>query len=223
MPNPSAWWVRASGSVEVPPSRAVIRSRRSAAATREADSASTRSGEAPSRWTRSTTASMTVVVLPVPGAPRTRSTPPRCATAACWTSSRSGASATRPGARRRVSTQELHHTPLTRSPAAVPSHRARAMSTRPDAERAADQGRALGPPVGQRLVLQPRGRVPTGPDDAPPRRGGAVLGHHPADPARPLGAHHLGHVAVRHDTALGDRVDHLEDRLLVVRQLGHGQ
>ena len=81
-------------------------------------------------------------------------------TAACWRSSRTGASATRPGARRRVSTQEFHHTPPTAPPAQpVPSQRARRQVDPAAAERAADQRRALRPPVGQRLVLQPRGRV----------------------------------------------------------------
>ena len=158
MPNPKAWWVRASGSVEVPAEPGGDRARAGRpAASRDAASdqhsvglstVAARPGRPRPR--------RRVVVLPVPGAPSTRSTPPRCATAACWTSSRTGARR-RPGsgARRRVSTRQdsiirarHRHGPTAPSPRAAGtgrSQRARRMSDppgRPNAP-AARSGRAL--------------------------------------------------------------------------------
>src|ERR1035437_4768627 len=93
-----------------------MRSRRSAAAALEAVRTRHWSGASPSRWTRSTTTSMAVDVLPVPGAPRMRSTDPRVArwaTAAACASSRLGPWVSRLGAFRNVSTGRFHHTGTT--------------------------------------------------------------------------------------------------------------
>ena len=106
-PKPKDWWVRASGSVEVRATRAVTRSRRDAAASRDDASSRHWSGSSSPASTRPTTTSTAVVVLPVPGAPSTRSTLPRWSTAACCRSSRGGAPTTRVGARRRVSTRPI--------------------------------------------------------------------------------------------------------------------
>ena len=93
--------VRASGSVEVPPSRAVTRSRSAAAATRGGRGGGTGRPSPRPRPTRSATASTATVVLPVPGAPRTRSTPPRWPTTARCTGVEGGAAASAASGARR--------------------------------------------------------------------------------------------------------------------------
>ncbi len=131
IPKPNAWWVRASGSVEVRASRAVTLWRSRAAATRVEVSSRHSSGDRPPNRTRSTTSSTAVVVLPVPGAPRTRSSGPPASSAACCPSSRLGASTTSAGARRSRTTSSSHHGRATRPvQLAGPSQRARARSTR---------------------------------------------------------------------------------------------
>ncbi len=82
--------MRARGSLVARPRRAVMRDRSSAAARRPNVSTSTCSGSAPAA-TRATTASTSVVVLPVPGPASTSSGPPGWATTSCWAGSRTGA------------------------------------------------------------------------------------------------------------------------------------
>ena len=74
--------MRASGSLVARPSRAVMRARSSAAARRPKVSTSTCSGSAPAAI-RATTASTSVVVLPVPGPASTSSGPPGWSTTSC--------------------------------------------------------------------------------------------------------------------------------------------
>ena len=85
----------------VRPSRAVTRSRSCSAALRLKVSASTDSGSAPRRSTRSTIASTRVVVLPVPGPASTSSGPPAWSTTRRWSASSVGAAASLRGRRRR--------------------------------------------------------------------------------------------------------------------------
>ena len=68
----------------VRPSRAVTRSRSCSAALRLKVSASTDSGGTPRFSMRSTIASTSVVVLPVPGPASTSSGPPAWSTTDCW-------------------------------------------------------------------------------------------------------------------------------------------
>src|SRR5580693_6144390 len=91
----------ASGSRVVRRSRAVIRSRSSAAALRLKVSTSTRSGSRPRRSIRSATAATMVVVLPVPGPASTSRGPPPWSTTACCASSRRAAGAVGTGRRTR--------------------------------------------------------------------------------------------------------------------------
>ena len=81
--------MRASGSLVARPSRVVMRVRSSAAARRPKVSTSTCSGSAPASI-RATTASTTVVVLPVPGPASTSSGPPRWSTTRRCASSSAG-------------------------------------------------------------------------------------------------------------------------------------
>src|SRR3954452_23184896 len=81
----------------VRPIRAVTRSRSCSAALRENVSASTWSGRAPRPSMRSTIASTSVVVLPVPGPASTSSGPPAWSTTRCWCSSRVGTVTARSG------------------------------------------------------------------------------------------------------------------------------
>ncbi len=92
--------MRAIGSRIVRPSRAVTRSRISPAARRLKVNISMFSTGTP-RSTRSTTASTSVVVLPVPGPANTSNGPPRCSTTARCAGSSSGATATGRDARTR--------------------------------------------------------------------------------------------------------------------------
>ena len=105
MPKPSDWWVRASGVVVVPPSRAVTASRSRAAASRVGASRRQPSAVASPSSTRWATTSTATVDRPVPGAPSTRSTGPRCSTTARWLASSTGALGATVTGRRRTSTQ----------------------------------------------------------------------------------------------------------------------
>src|SRR4051794_13624397 len=80
----------AAGVTTVRPSRPAMRVRGSAAARRENVSTSTEPGAAPRRAIRSTTASTSVVVLPVPGPASTSSGPPGCSTTVRWAASSTG-------------------------------------------------------------------------------------------------------------------------------------
>ena len=117
-PKPKDWCVRASGVVVVPPSRAVTASRRRAAARRVGESRRHASAGMPSRTAR-TTRSTATVLLPVPGAPSTRTTGAPAATAARWEGSSDGSEAATTAGRRRTSTPGFHHVAPT--PAARPA------------------------------------------------------------------------------------------------------
>ena len=113
MPKPKDWWVRASGVVVVPPSRAVTASLRRPAASRVGARTRQPSGSTSPAATRSATTSTTTVEQPVPGAPSTRNNGPRCSTTARWLASRSGGSAACEAGRRRTSTARFDHVPPT--------------------------------------------------------------------------------------------------------------
>ena len=111
-PKPKACHVRASDSVDVPSSRAVTRCRSAAAAERLDVTTRQASARVPER-TAATTTSTASVDLPVPGAPSTLSTLAGESSARRCVASRHTASATRAGARRRMTTHGFHHSPPT--------------------------------------------------------------------------------------------------------------
>ncbi len=170
----------------------------------------------------------------MPGAPSSRSGPPRWSTAARCSGSRSGAGSGRPGPPDQAQPRaprglavggagsDGHDvdlttaTPTVRARTQAPSQRARRMSTR------RPSGRSGVP--SSRYSAAPRSPCPAseravGPQHPPPRDAAAEVGQDPADLPRAAGAEILRDVAVAHHPSLRDLLDHLQDVQRVRRRL----
>ena len=184
----------------------------------------------PRRATRSTTASTMVVVLPVPGPASTSSGPPACSTTRRCASSRRGGVRDRPWQPdetigRRISVHlALHSSRRYRQSAALTALATPARQSHVDPRGAAGPGGAAACFSSSYRASAARSCPASNDPSACTTRHQATppphSRHDPADLPRAAERQELGYVAVRHNGAGRDRVDHVQYPVRIIIRAG---